>query len=467
MTPRSSTDAGPQGLTGRVVRPGDPAYDEARAGWNLLYAHRPAVVVYAQQAQDVVHAVAWAREQGRPLRVRSGGHCLEGWNSVDDGVVIDVSGLKGVRVDPVAGTATVGAGLTQLEAVTALGEAGLAAPTGTEGSVGLAGATLGGGFGLLTRAFGMACDQLVGAEVVVAAGDLGAEIVMAHGGQHADLLWALRGAGNGSLGVVTAMTYRVHPLAETTFVTATWPGLSALRPLFAAWQGSAPHTDERLTSQLEIHREEIVLFAVLASGGEDEARRLLAPVLAVGEPTVTVRHGPWADAYAALQVPLDDEPASWVFSSQLAYAPFPPEAVEVVADFMARAPTSECNYFANAFGGALARSEPEGGGAFAHRDALFYAEPGAGWGRRGGLPPAEDPLTPVCRAWVADFAAALEPFVDGAYVNVPNAGMPGWETAYWGAHVERLRSVKAAYDPHDVFAYEQSIRLPGATGPRG
>ncbi len=445
-------------LTGRVVRPADAAYEQARRGWNLLHAHRPAAVVYARDAEDVVQAVAWAREQGMPLRVRSGGHCLEGWNSVDDGLVVDVSELKGVETDAGAGTVTVGAGLDQLEAVTALAAAGVAVPTGTEGSVGLVGATLGGGFGLLTRAFGMACDHLVAADVVVASGDVGAELLTVDVAQHPDLLWALRGAGNGSFGVVTSLTYRVHPLTEAILVTATWPGLSALAPLFAAWQSSAPHTDDRLTSQLEIHREEVVLFAVLASGDGADALRLLAPVLGVGDPTVATRRAPWGEVYAGLQIPLEDEPASWVFASQLVSAPFPPEAVEVVATFMAQAPTPECNYFTNAFGGALRRAEPEGGAAFAHRDALFYAEPGAGWGERGGIPAADDPLTPVCRAWVADFAAALAPYVDGAYVNVPNAGMPDWERAYWGDGVDRLRAVKAAYDPHDVFSYEQSVR---------
>lgn len=134
-------------LTGLVVRPGDDDYSAASAGWNLLFSHRPAAVVFAYETADVVNALAWARQHGLPVRARSGRHALEGWNAVDDGIVIDVSEMKSATIDAAAQTATVGAGLNQMEAVTALGAAGFAAPTGTEGSVGLVGATLGGASG--------------------------------------------------------------------------------------------------------------------------------------------------------------------------------------------------------------------------------------------------------------------------------------------------------------------------------
>jgi FAD/FMN-containing dehydrogenase len=448
------------GLTGRVVRPGDDEYAVACAGWNRLFTHAPSAVVFAVELRDVVNAVTFARHHDLPLRVRSGGHCLEGWSNVDGGVVIDVSGMKSVTIDAESRTATVGAGVTQSEAVTRLGAAGLAAPTGTEGSVSLAGATLGGGFGLLTRRFGMACDSLLAAEVVVASRGLDADVVAVDGTNHADLLWALRGAGNGSLGIVTSLTYRVHALSSTTFLTASWPGLLHLDELFPAWQRLAPYADNRLTSQLEIRRDEIVLFGVLASGSDAEATQMLSPLLSVGSPDVSVRTSSWVDTYAGLQIPISEEPANWKFRSHFVSTPFPPEAVSLIGSFMAKAPTSHCNYFTNALGGAVPDSEPVGGSAFAHRNALFYAEPGAGWGTRGAIPTEAHPLTPTALSWVAEFGQALEPYVDGAYVNVPNAGMPDWATAYWGSGVDQLRAVKARYDPDDVFRYEQSIQLP-------
>ncbi|MCU1482727.1 MAG: FAD/FMN-dependent dehydrogenase [Subtercola sp.] len=472
-------EAPPAVLTGRVVRPGDAAYAAARAGWNLRFEHRPQAIVFVSTTDDVVNALTWARRNAIEIRVRSGRHNLEGWSSVDDGIVIDVSDLKRVSIDPAAGTATVGAGLTQLEAVTALGAAGFAAPTGTEGSVGLAGATLGGGFGLLTRAFGMACDNLLGAEIVVmgvdgVARDLPA-VVSADAHSHPDLLWALRGAGNGTYGVVTSLTYAVHPLARAVYVTARWADVADLREVFTVWQRSAPVADTRLTSQLEIHRDEILLFAVLAGGTEAQALDALRSILSVGRPHVDSIEAPWAELYAGFQIPIADEPANWMFASQFITDPLPAAAVEIIASFMSSAPTPECNYFTNAFGGAVTTSEPAGGAAFAHRGALFYAEPGAGWGVRGGDGSAEDvaddvdaaaaaarhddSLSALCCAWVTDFGRALEPYVGGAYVNVPNAGMPEWATAYWGDGVERLGAIKSRYDPDNVFRYEQSVPL--------
>ncbi|BDX33745.1 putative FAD-linked oxidoreductase YgaK [Mycobacterium antarcticum] len=455
----TATSARPAELTGRVVHPGDAEYPTARLSWNLRFSHEPAVIVFARETHDVVNALAWAREHAMPVRVRSGGHCLEGWSTVDDGIVIDVSEMKSATIDANAHTATVGAGLKQLEAVTALGEAGFAAPTGTEGTVGLVGATLGGGFGLLTRNFGMASDNLLAAEIVIAAKDGAVQVLTVDETNHADLLWALRGAGNGNFGIVTSLTYRVRPLTQAIYVTATWPGLDTLADVFEAWQRSAPHTDDRLTSQLEIRRDEVQLIGALAPGSEAEAKEMLASILSVGAPTVTIVDGTWADIYAGFQIPTPDEPQNWMFKSQFIYQPYPVEAIEVVRTFMAKAPTPECNYFTNAFGGAVAGSEPSGGSVFAHRDALFYAEPGAGWGIRGaGIPASEDPLTVPLQEWIEEFAAALAPHVDGAYVNVPNAGMPGWESAYWGAGVDRLRTIKAKYDPDDVFTFEQSIQ---------
>lgn len=294
----SSTEGSTEMLTGYVVRPGDSGYDAARIGYNHLFSPQPDAVVFCTGAQDVVNAVAWARRNGVPLRVRSGRHSLEGWSAVDHGLVIDVSRMKSTAIDAASQVATVGAGLTQLETVTALGAAGFAAPTGTEGTVGLVGATLGGGFGLLTRRYGMASDNLLAAEVVVASGDDGATAIITDEQNNPDLLWALRGAGNGNFGIVTSLTYRIHPLTQAIHVVATWSGLEQLPPVFDAWQHSAPHIDDRLTSQLEIRREEIVLVAVLTDGSEADAKQMLAPILGVGKPHISTADARWADVYA-------------------------------------------------------------------------------------------------------------------------------------------------------------------------
>jgi FAD/FMN-containing dehydrogenase len=443
-------------LTGRIVRPNDPAYVSASLGWDELFVHYPLVIVFAQETQDVVNALAWARQNDVALRVRSGRHSLEGWSNVDNGIVIDVSELKSAQIDTASRTATVGAGLTQLEAVTTLGKKNLAAPTGTEGTVSLAGATLGGGFGLLTRYLGMACDKLIGAEIVVASGSDGAKAIKVDVENNGDLLWALRGAGNGNFGVVTSLTYEVAPIQSVAYVKATWKGLTDLHGVFDAWQRTAPFADNRITSQLEVHKSEILLFAVLVDGPEASARDLLAPILSVGQPDVSVQVGAWGDIYAGFQIPNTSEPANWKFFSQFTTEPFPAEAISLIGSFVREAPTDDSNFFANAFGGAVRTSEPSGGASFSHRDVLFYSEPGAGWGTRGNKE-SGDAITPKAQAWIAEFSQALRPYVYGAYVNVPNVGMQDWETAYWGPNVDRLREIKAKYDPHNIFQYEQSI----------
>ncbi|NUP26667.1 MAG: FAD-binding oxidoreductase [Nocardia sp.] len=455
--PSRSPECPPATLTGHIVRPGDASYAQERLGWDQLFSHYPLVIVFARETQDVVNALTWARQHDVALRVRSGRHALEGWSNIDNGIVIDVSRLKSVRIDSGGHTATIGAGLTQLEAVTTLAEQNLAVTTGSEGSVSVCGATLGGGLGPLNRWIGMACDSLVAAEVVVPSGHDCAEVINVDSQHHSDLLWALRGAGNGNFGIVTRLTYEVHSLARLAAVQATWDGTGDLYEIFEAWQRTVPSADSRLGSELEIHKSQILLSAWLVEGTTAQAEEMLAPILSVGKPDVTVQVGNWGDIFAGAQTPLPQEPANWKFFSQFVEQPFPREAIDIIGDFMRNAPTEQSNYFVDAFGGAI-RKEPSGGTAFAHRDALFYGEIGAGWGTRSTRPGVDDPLTSQAQAWTAEFSQALRPYVDGAYVNVPNVGMQGWEIAYWGSErFERLRRIKAKYDPGNVFRYEQSI----------
>ena len=456
-TPLTKGAKSPQAkLTGRIVRPGDPGYAGASLGWDELFAHYPLVIVFAKETQDVVNALTWARQNDVALRVRSGRHHLEGWSNVDNGLVIDVSELKSAHIDTASRIATVGAGLNQGEAIAALSAKNLGATTGTEASVGLVGATLGGGFGFLTRYLGMACDNLIGAEIVVPSGADGAEAIKVDLENHPDLLWALRGAGNGNFGIVTSLTYKAAPLKNVAYLQATWKGLGDLQGVFDTWQRTAPFTTNRLGGQLEVHKSEILLFGVLVDGTAAEAKKLLAPILSVGNPTVTVKIGGWGGIYAGFQTPTSQEPAAWKFYSQFITKPYPKQAISVVREFMEKAPSDSSNYFTQAFGTGAQAREPRGGSAFPHRDALFYAEPGAGWGTRG-KPGSGDAITPKAQAWIAEFSQALRPYVNGAYVNVPNIAMADWETAYWGSNFSRLREIKTKYDPHNVFHYEQSI----------
>lgn len=206
-----------------------------------------------------------------------------------------------------------------------------------------------------------------------------------------------------------------------------------------------------------MHKAEILLYGVLVAGTAAEVKKLLAPILSTGHPEVTVKVGGWGDIYAGFQVPSQKEPADWKSSSQFIVKPYPKHVIDVVRRFIENAPSDDTDYFTQAFGTGAQTREPQGGSAYPHRDVLFYAEPGAGWGTRG-KPGNGDPVTPKTQAWIAEFSQALRPYVNGAYVNVPNIAMTDWETAYWGPNVGRLRKIKTSYDPHNVFRYEQSIR---------
>jgi FAD/FMN-containing dehydrogenase len=438
-------------LTGEVVRAGDPGYEEARLGWNRLYSRYPEAIVFCGNTQDVVNAVEWAREQGIALRARSGRHSLEGWSCIDGGLVIDVSRMKSITIDETARTATVGTGLTQKETVPALGQRGFVVPTGSEGGVGLGGVILGGGFGLLTRSLGLACDNLLAAELVVADGPRSAKVVQASEHSNSDLLWACRGGGGGNFGIATSYTLKLHELSDVQFLIARWTGHDELAALLRAWQRDAPVANERLTSAVEVDSTAIELSALLHGGSRQQLHDELGSLLAIGKPETTFMEGAWPTIYE--NVDRAPDVAFWKFYSQFVTRPFPDEAIDLICRYMANTPSAPSNYFCSSFGGAV-RHDPPGGSAFPHRDALFYWEPGAAW---------DDPaLNSKALGWAVDFWRALRPFSDGAYVNVPNAAASDWEREYYGSNRERLRQVKATYDPQNVFCFEQSV--PPAAG---
>jgi len=438
-------------LTGEVVRPGDPGYEAARIGWNRLYSRYPEAIVFCNDPQDVVNAVEWARREGIAMRARSGRHSIDGWSSIDGGLVIDVSRMKSVEIDETARTARVGTGLIQKEAVAALGERGFVMPTGSEGGVGLGGVMPGGGFGLLTRSLGLACDNLLAAEIVVADGPRSAKVIEATERSNADLLWAWRGGGGGNFGIATSYTLKLHELSEVQLMIANWAGHGDLGTVLRTWQRDAPVADERLSSALEADSTHFELTALMHGGSRQELEDELGSLLAIGTPEVTLMRGFWPDLYAnADRAP--DLPF-WKFYSQFVKRPFPDEAFDQVVHYMANTPTATSGFFCSSFGGAV-RHEPPGGSAFAHRDALFYCEPGAAWD--------DAALHAKAVGWAADFWRALRPFGDGAYINVANAPAADWERDYYGSNRERLRQVKATYDPENVFSFEQSI--PPAAG---
>jgi FAD/FMN-containing dehydrogenase len=293
---------------------------------------------------------------------------------------------------------------------------------------------LGGGFGLLTRSMGLASDNLLAAEVVVADGARSAKVVQA--------------IGHGNFGIATSYTLKLHKLAHVEFAIVRWAGLEHLGEVLRTWQRDAPVADERLTSALEVDSTTVGLSAVLHGGTCQELDDGLRSLLAIGKPEVTYMNDAWPTIYQ--HVDRAPDLPFWKFYSQFVKRPFPDEAIDLIVRYMTNTPSPPSNFFCSSFGGAV-RHAPSGGSAFPHRDALFYCEPGAAW---------DDPaLTSKALGWAADFWRALRPFGDGAYVNVPNAAASDWERDYYGANRERLRQVKAKYDPENVFHFEQSVPL--------
>ena len=356
-----------------------------------------------------------------------------------------------MSVDALSGTATIGTGNTQGQAVTALGATGLTIPTGSEATVGVGGVTLGGGIGFLSRSQGVTCDSLVALDMAVPAGRSGARLIHVDETHHPDLLWACRGGGGGNFGVATAYTFQTHALPTASLCEVTWP-FADWQAAFKVWQDWSHTTEEGFGTNFAVlgKQADFVGLQGVYTGTVSSMRELLAPLLAVGNPKLTTSSGTYVDVFNYFNQS-GRTTANWKFSSAWAYKPLNDTAIEIVDMFMSKAPAPLCNFWCLSFGGATT-SEPAGGSAWFHRTPLFYSEPGAGW---------NDPsLTDACESWVRDFRRAIDSHVVGGYVNVPDASFSDWETKYYGSNFQRLQRVKKAYDPLNVFRFPQSIPLP-------
>ncbi len=448
-----------EGLTGRVVLPGQPDYDEARRCYNGRVSLLPAAIVFCRHAWDAANAVRWARRRGLPLRARSGRHSYEGYSCVDDGVVVDVSPMRHIHIDRARRTVRVGAGVTLLELSEALWEHRLALPGGSCPTVGIAGLTLGGGYGLLSRSLGLTCDNLLAVEMVMADG----RVLHADVRRHADLLWACRGGGGGNFGVVTAFTFRVHPISQVSIYNIVWDW-TALEDVLNAWQGWAPVVDGRLTSILKLRAQATGTVSSVGQfvGPPEELAALLKPLSGLGTPQeVSVESVPYMDAvhiFAGLRPDYRRWRMDWhrdhmPFKNASDYAdrPLGSEAARTLQHFLGTAPSSGCLVQFEAYGGAISQVPPTAT-AFPHRaGVLCNLQYQAYWNR-----PEEAPAN---LAWVRQFRQAMRPYVTGAaYANYCDADLKDATEAYYGPNRARLARIKTLYDPQDVFLFPQSIR---------
>ena len=436
-------------LTGEVVLPDDPGYDQARAVWNGMADRRPALVVRPADVDEVVAALRFAREQDLLIAVRCGGHSIPGLSTCDDGIVIDLSLIRGAEVDPRRRTARVKGGSLLGDLDDAAQRFGLVCPVGVVSHTGVAGLTLGGGMGRLMRNFGLTLDNLLSVELVTADG----RIVRASEEENAELFWGMRGAGP-NFGIVSSFEFRLHPLDHPiTFGRVEHP-IERVRELAALWRDLAENGPDELFLSLGLEKagdSAIAYVTALHSGTPDQAERDLADLRAFGPPTadsIAVR------SYLETQH-LNDEAQGWGhrFYMKSAFLPtLPDHAVDLCVEHTTRAPPAEEIGFSIWAWGRRISEVPEDGTAFTGRKATAWLAAEAMW---------DDPaLDEACRAWGRKALADLAPFAsEGRYVNdVAEVGPDLARSIYGAAKHDRLVALKREWDPDNAFRLNQNIQ---------
>jgi FAD/FMN-containing dehydrogenase len=446
-------------VDGKVIAPGDPDYDEARAVAVGGIDRHPAVIVRVANAADVARVIGVARETGLELAVRSGGHSGAGHGVSEGGIVIDLRAMNGLEVDVEARTAWAETGLTAGALTTALHVHGLAVGFGDTASVGIGGITLGGGIGYLVRKHGLTIDSLLAAEVVTAAG----ELVRADAESHPDLFWALRGGG-GNFGVVTRFMFRLHEVSTMTGGMLILPATAETVAGFIAAAEAAPDELSAIANVMPAppmpflapeHHGKLIVMGLMAHVGDLEAgERAMAPFRALATPLADMVR---PIGYPELYPPEDPDYhplaiAKGLFTTRIG----PAEAASIVSRLEASdAPMRVAQL--RVLGGAMARV-PIDATAFAHRSSRILAVVAV---FHDGTP--EDRARRA--AWADELVATLRQDDHGAYVNfLADEGEAGVRAAYPGATWDRLAAVKRRYDPTNLLRLNQNIPPDGGEG---
>ena len=462
MLDRAAIDDFRTSLKGQLVLPGDGDYDEVRAVWNGMIDRRPALIARCQDADDVVSAVNFARHQDLRVSVRCGGHSVAGKSVCDDGLMIDLSQMNTVTVDPEARTARVDGGgmLGNLDA--AAQKFGLATTAGMVSETGVGGLTLGGGVGYLARRFGLTSDNLLGADVVTAAGDR----IRASATENPDLFWALRGGG-GNFGIVTTFEFRLHRVGPEVLVGQAFFPLEATAEVLRFYRDSMSDAPDELGSYAlavtvppvepfpeEYQGKPAIAIVSCYSGDLEEGKAVLAPLEAFGDPILRfVQPMP----YTALQQAFNEGAPNgqryyWKASFQRELSD---EAIDTFAAHLTSLPGPFSIVGFEPMGGAINRVGATDT-AFPHRGAEFTLGIWSGW-----ADPADDE---AAIAWTRQLHEAMAPFsTGGVYSNYMDGDDDGRAVAAFADNLERLKVIKAKYDPENFFNANQNI-VPVATG---
>jgi FAD/FMN-containing dehydrogenase len=455
--PETKLDTLKQSLAGELLLPGDPGYDTARTVWNGMINRRPAMIVRPINEDDVRLAVAFARETGLVLAIRGGGHNIAGLAVCDGGLVIDFSAMKRVLVDATGRRAWVQPGATLHDLDCATQAYGLATPTGINSTTGIAGLTLGGGFGWLSRKYGLTSDNLTAAQIVTADGKL----LHVGAGSHSDLFWALRGGG-GNFGVVTEFEFALHPVGPEVFAgLMVFPRAEATRVLrkYRDFVATAPE-DLSVWAVLrqapplpflppKIHGQNVVVLAICYLGKEDVGRDLIAPLAEFG--TVLGQHvgmlpfTGWQQAFDPMLTP--GARNYWKTNN---FSEIKDGLIDQIVALAAELPSPQSEIFIGHLGGQVGRV-PADATAFGNRDANFVMNVHGRWESR-----AED--VPGI-TWARDVYLATLPFATGgAYVNFLTADETERVRFAFGTNYVRLAKIKKTYDPENLFRMNHNIR---------
>jgi FAD/FMN-containing dehydrogenase len=434
-------------LAGKLTLPQDAGYDAARRVWNGMVDKRPRAIARCASVADVVACVNFARSSGWPLAVRGGGHNAAGLGVCDDGLVIDLAGMRSVEVDPASKTARVGGGATWADFDREAARHGLATTGGAISTTGVAGLTLGGGIGWLMRSQGLSCDNLASVELVTAAG----EVVRASGAENPDLFWGVRGGG-GNFGVVTRFEFRVHPVGQVLGGMLLYPAEKAREALvhYREFMKTAPDALSVFAALMTTpDGARVAAFLVAYNGAPEEGEKALGPLKQLGPPLADMV-APMA--YTQLQSMLDEGfPAGLqVYWRSAFLGGLPDPAIDALVASFSRVTSPLSALLLESMGGAVARVGADAT-AFNHRLAAYNLAVIARWTDPKDASPHV--------AWTRAAQEAMEPFATGGvYVNyLGEEGQERVRAAYGEAKYARLVALKDKYDPDNLFRRNQNV----------
>ncbi|MEF8817409.1 MAG: FAD-binding oxidoreductase [Salinibacter sp.] len=450
-------------LRGPLITPGDDGYDAARQVWNGMIDKRPALIARCSGTADVIDAVNFARENDLLLAVRGGGHNVAGDAVCDGGLVIDLSEMRGVRVDPSAQTVRAEGGATWGDLDRETQAFGLVTPGGVVSTTGIAGLTLGGGLGWLRCKHGLSCDNLISADVVTADG----ELLPVSEDENPDLFWGLRGGG-GNFGVVTSFEFELHEVGPTVMMCAVMYPAETAPEALPAWRDFMEAAPDEVSSQAyfwavpdveafpaEARGENTFIVAAMHAGPPDEGERVLQPLRELGTPLVDLS-GPMP--YRAVQTlfdPFFPEGERHYYFKSRDLASLDDEVIDAIIDGAMDRPVPTILIAIWHYGGAMSRVGADET-AFGSRDAPYLFSVDATW---------DDPAdSERVIEWSRAFLDYMEPYAeDGMYVNFSGFGEEGDKLvrSAYGPNYERLARLKAEYDPDNLFRLNQNIRPAG------